>query len=147
MEYGFENLERTFYGIPPEVTPVVHMCCGYPNALDSTDYKKADKDAYFKIADTIEDSCIKEISIEDAHRHNDLSLLERFKKTSVIFGVVKIASSHLETVEEVRERLRKALEHIDKNRLVAGPDCGLGFFTRELAISKMRVVSEAAHSL
>ena len=147
LEYGFENLERTFHGIPSEVTRVVHMCCGYPNALDSEDYKKADKDAYFQIADAIEDSCIEEVSIEDAHRHNELSLLEKFRNTSVIFGAVKIASSRVETVDEVRERLTKALEHIDKNRLIAGPDCGLGFFTRDLAISKMKVLSEAARSL
>ncbi len=147
LEYGFENLERTFHGIPSGVTAVVHMCCGYPNALDSEGYKKADKDVYLQIADTIEDSCINEVSIEDAHRHNDLSLLEKFKTTSVIFGVVKIASSRLETFDEIRDRLTAALEHIDDRRLIAGPDCGLGFFTRELAISKMKVLSEAARSI
>ncbi|MEE2775101.1 MAG: cobalamin-independent methionine synthase II family protein [Pseudomonadota bacterium] len=147
LEYGFEDLERVFFGLPSEVTRVVHMCCGYPNALDSSTYKKADKDAYFQIADAIEDSTINEVSIEDAHRNNDLSLLERFKKTKVILGVVKIASSRLETVEEVRERLASALQHIDEARLIAGPDCGLGFFTRDLAIAKMKVVSEGARSI
>ena len=76
-----------------------------------------------------------------------LSLLEIFEKTSVILGVVDIARSRMETVDEVRNRLLAALEHIDRHRLIAGPDCGLGFFTRDLAISKMKILSEAAHSV
>ena len=147
LEYGFENLERTFHGVPPEVTRVVHMCCGFPNALDSENYKKADPNAYFQIANTIEDSCIEEISLEDAHRHNDLSLLEIFEKTKVILGVIDIAHSQIETIDEVRDRLLAALEHIDKERLIAAPDCGLGFCSRELAIAKMSVLSDAAHSV
>lgn len=147
FSHGFEDLERTFYGLPSGVTRVVHMCCGYPNAIDSIGYKKADKNAYFQIADTIEDSSIEEISIEDAHRHNELSLLEKFSKTKVILGVVDIANSRLETMDEVRDRILAALEHIDENRLVVAPDCGLGFFTREQAISKMKVISKAAQSI
>ena len=58
-----------------------------------------------------------------------------------------IARSHMETIDEVRARLLAALEHIDKERLIAAPDCGLGFFTRDLAIAKMSVLSDAAHSL
>ncbi len=147
LKYGFENLEKTLYGIPKEINRVVHMCCGYPSSLDAEDYKKADKDAYLKIVDAIEDSSIDEVSIEDAHRHNDLKILEKFSKTKVILGVVDIARSRMENVEEVRSRLLEALEHIDKERLIAGPDCGLGFFTREQAIEKMKIMSEAAHSI
>jgi len=147
LKYGFENLERTLHGIPKEINRVVHMCCGYPSSLDAEDYKKADRDAYLKIVSAIEDSSIDEVSIEDAHRHNDLELLEKFSKTKVILGVVDIARSRLESVDEVRARLLEALEHIDPDRLIAGPDCGLGFFTREQAINKMKVMSEAAHSI
>jgi len=147
LAYGFEDLERTFYGLPSEVTRVVHMCCGYPNSLDSEGYKKADKDCYLQIADAIEDSSVEEVSFEDAHRHNELSLLEKFSKTRVILGVVEIARSRLESIDEVRDRLSAALEHIDKERLIVAPDCGLGFFNREQAVAKMKVISEAARSL
>ena len=147
LDYGFENLERTLHGVQKGVRRVVHMCCGYPNSLDAEGYKKADKDAYLKIIGAIEDSSIDEVSIEDAHRHNDLVMLENFEKTSVILGVVDIARSRMETVDEVRDRLSSALNHIDKNRLIAGPDCGLGFFTRKQAIQKMTIMSEAARSI
>ena len=84
------------------------------------------------------------VSIEDAHRHNDLALLERFATTTVIFGVVAIARSRVEPVEEIRARLCDALNHIDKARLVAAPDCGLGLLGRDLAREKMRNLSAAA---
>ena len=147
LEYGFENLERTLHGIPKAINRVVHMCCGYPSSLDAEDYKKADRDAYLKIVDAVENSSIDEVSIEDAHRNNDLIILEKFSKTKVILAVIDIARSRMESVEEVRARLLEALEHIDPERLIAGPDCGLGFFTREQAIKKMKIMSEAAHSI
>ena len=147
LEYGMENLERTMHGIPKEVQRVCHICCGYPNSLDSEGYKKADTNAYEKIADLIDDSTIDEVSLEDAHRHNNLSLLEKFKKTKVIFGFIDIAKSRMESVEEVRTRMKDSLEHIDEHRLIAAPDCGLGFFTREQAIEKMTILSKAAKSI
>jgi 5-methyltetrahydropteroyltriglutamate--homocysteine methyltransferase len=147
LTYGFENLERAFHGCPAQVTRTVHMCCGYPDRLDNPDYPKAAREAYFRLADAIEASCITAVSIEDAHRHNDLSLLAPFKTTRVILGVVAIAKSRVETVEEIRARLLDALEHIDAERLIAAPDCGLGLLGRDLALSKLRNLSEAARSV
>lgn len=147
LAFGFENLERAFHGCPPQVTRTVHMCCGYPDRLDNEHYPKADHDAYMVLADAIEDSSIDAVSIEDAHRHNDLRLLEKFGTTSVILGVVAIARSRLESVEEIRERLQAALEHIDRERLIAAPDCGLGLLGWDLADRKLRNLAEAAHSL
>ena len=73
--------------------------------------------------------------------------MEIFEKTKVILGVIDIARSQIETIDEVRDRLLAALEHIDEERLIAAPDCGLGFCSRELAIAKMSVLSDAAHSV
>ncbi len=147
LDFGFDNLERAFYGCPDQVQRTVHMCCGYPDKLDRDDYPKAGPDAYFQIADAIEQSCIDAVSFEDAHRHNDLSLLEKLTTTKVIFGVVAIASSNVETVDEIRHRLALALNHIDADRLIAAPDCGLGLLGRELAMAKLRNLCKAAHSL
>lgn len=144
LAFGFENLERVFHGAPAHVIRTVHMCCGYPDYLDQEDFQKADAEAYFRLAPAIDDSSIQVISIEDAHRHNDLRLLERFRRTTVIFGSIAIARSRLETVEEIRVRLQAALEHIDRERLIVGPDCGLGYLGRDLALAKLRHMVTAA---
>ncbi len=147
LSYGIENLERAFHGCPPEVIRVSHMCCGYPDRLDQPNYVKADPLAYLQLADAIEDSTIMAVSLEDAHRHNDLALLEHFHRTSVIFGVVAIADSRVESVDEIRQRLLQVLEHIDNERLLAAPDCGLGFLDRKLALKKLHNLGVAARSV
>ena len=74
---------------------------------------------------------------------NNLELLEKFKKKSVIFGAIAIASSRLEREEEIIDRINSALLHIDRERLVIAPDCGLGLLTPDLAESKLRVMCSA----
>jgi len=65
----------------------------------------------------------------------------------VVFGAVAIAKSRIEPVEEIRERLLQALQHIDAERLIAAPDCGLGLLDREQARAKLRNLCEAAQSV
>ena len=144
LDYGVEALERCFHGVGDEVTRVVHMCCGYPGHLDDTDYLKADPECYFRLADAIDRSSIHQVSIEDAHCLNDLNLLERFADTTVLLGVIAIASSRVETVEQIAARLAAALGHIDRERLVAAPDCGLTLLDRRLAMAKLQNMCAAA---
>tara|TARA_B100000686_G_scaffold192700_1_gene199396 strand:+ start:5860 stop:6942 length:1083 start_codon:yes stop_codon:yes gene_type:complete len=144
INFGIENLERCFFGCDQSVEKITHICCGYPDKIDAIDYNKAPLDSYFKIASSLEDSIIDTVSIEDAHRHNDLQILEIFKNTNIILGLVKIASSEIETVDEIDSRIKNALKHINKERLIAAPDCGLGHLSRELATIKLKRLVSAA---
>ncbi len=147
LDYGLANIERCWQGVPAGVTKTMHMCCGYPNYLDQENYAKADPQAYFDLAKAVDESVVDAVSIEDAHRPNDLSLLDLFQNTTVIFGVIAIARSRVETVEEVRERLKAALAHLPPERLMAAPDCGLGHLGRDRAMKKLKVLSAAAKSV
>ncbi len=64
-----------------------------------------------------------------------------------MFGVIAIAKSRIETVEEITDRLQAALKHIDADRLIAAPDCGLGFLNRELALAKLANMVKAAKAV
>ena len=147
VAFGVDNLERCFHRVPRETTRAMHMCCGYPEKLDQDDYFKAERGAYFDLAGTLEDTSIEAVSIEDAHQHNDLGLLERFQRITVIFGAVAIARSRVEPVEEIAQRLNAALEHIDADRLIAAPDCGLGLLTREAVVAKLTNLCAAAKAV
>lgn len=147
LAFGFENLERCWHGVPDHVTCAVHMCCGYPDVVDNEDYHKADRMVYLRLADHIEQSSIQAISLEDAHRYNDLSVLEHFKTTKVIFGSIAIARSRIEPVEEIVARLKAALEHIDAERLIVAPDCGLGMLDRKTVLAKLTNMVAAARAL
>ncbi len=147
LDTGIELLERAFHGCPRRVARTVHICCGYPDRLDSADYPKADPGAYFRLADALDEAEIDAVSIEDAHRPNDLSLLERFGRTTVILGTVAIANSRVETTEEIAGRLGDALGHIDEHRLIAAPDCGLALLGRDPARRKLANLCRAARAV
>jgi 5-methyltetrahydropteroyltriglutamate--homocysteine methyltransferase len=144
LGFGMEGLERCFHNVPKSVTRVVHMCCGYPDHLDDHDYKKADPDSYHRLSAAIDGAAFDQVSIEDAHCCNDLDLLDKLPNKTVIFGAVAIASSRVEAVDEVVARLQSVLTHIDRDRLVVAPDCGLGLLPADLAEAKLRVMCEAA---
>ena len=95
------------------------------------------------LANHVDEAGFDQLSIEDAHCCNDLSLLDKFSRKTIIFGSVAIARSRIETVEEVAGRLREALDHIDRERLVVAPDCGLGLLTPEIASKKLDVMVRA----
>ena len=144
LAYGIDHLARCFDGVPDHVKRAVHACCGYPERLDQSDYPKADPGTYLRLADALDAVPVDAVSIEDAHQNNDLSaLLPRFAATTVILGVVTVARSRLETVEEVADRLAEALMYVPPDRLVAAPDCGLGFLSRDLARRKLAVMTAA----
>ncbi len=151
LDFGIECVNRCFDGVPSDVTRIMHMCCGYPGHLDDTDYLKADPKCYFDLAKSIDHSAmsmnIHQVSIEDSHCKNDLTLLENFQSLTVILGSVAIASSKVETVEEITMRIHEALNHIDKDRLAIAPDCGLMMLDRSLAKSKLKNMCDAARSV
>lgn len=148
LSHGIEHLARCFDGVGSAVTRIAHACCGYPNSLDEVDYPKADPGAYLELAEALDAIPIDQISIEDAHAHNDLeALLPRFKSTTIILGVVGIARSRIETVDEIEARLREAVAMHGIDRLIAAPDCGLGYLSRDQALDKLRNLSTAAHRI
>lgn len=146
LDYGIESLVRCLSGLPTEVTRVVHMCCGYPDRIDNPAYPKADHGVYGELIDAL-DGRVEQISIEDAHCDNPLALFDRFRTSTAIVGVVRIASSRIESVAEIRRRLEEVLTRLPRERVVAAPDCGLGFLGHELALTKLRNMVAAARSL
>ena len=146
LDFGVEMLDRCFHGVPATARRAVHICCGYPAALDLEDFPKADRRTYFDLADALEATAVDAVSIEDAHRRNDLDLIERFRTKTLILGVVEIARTRVETVDEIRERIAAVLRHIDQDRLIAAPDCGLIMLDRATATAKLRNLAAAARS-
>ena len=149
LAYGIDNLERCFRDLPKQVTRIVHLCCGYPRTVDepNEDVLKANSDSYFELAPALDEAAVDAVSLEDAHRNNDLALLERFEKTQVILGLIAIARTRIETEDEISHRLTAALDHIDADRLTAAPDCGLGMLDKHTALAKLQNLARAAKHL
>ena len=65
----------------------------------------------------------------------------------MILGVIRIADSRVESADQITARLEAALRHIDAERLIAAPDCGLGFLGRDLALEKLANMVAAAQRI
>ena len=77
----------------------------------------------FELADSIDQSLVAAASIEDVHRNNDLKLLESFRETTEILGLLDVAKNTFEEAHQILKRISSAIEHISADRLIASPDC------------------------
>ena len=74
-------------------------------------------------------------------------LLPNFKKSSVILGAITVARSAIESEQLIKSRVEEALKHIDSERLILAPDCGLGFLTNQMIDSKVENMVKVAKVL
>jgi 5-methyltetrahydropteroyltriglutamate--homocysteine methyltransferase len=64
-----------------------------------------------------------------------------------MFGCIDPGDTPAPTVDNVKQRVRQALRHLDPDHLLLAPDCGLMTISRSLARAKLRVMVEAASQL
>jgi 5-methyltetrahydropteroyltriglutamate--homocysteine methyltransferase len=135
-EYALEAIDRAFEGVGG--TKALHTCFGYAAIVH-----EKPRDGYPFLAEL--DSCpMDEISIEAAQPRLDPSILEQLPSKRVILGVLDLNDLEVETPEVVAGRIRAALEHIDPERLMVGPDCGMKYLSRDVARGKLRALVEGA---
>jgi 5-methyltetrahydropteroyltriglutamate--homocysteine methyltransferase len=132
--YGVKAINRALQGIPG--TTVVHMCFGYAAAVK-------DKPTGYSFLPELEGTTASQISIEAAQPKLDPAVLKDFSKT-IMVGVIDLGSSKVETAQEVAARIRAALKYVPAERLVAAPDCGMKYLTREAAFGKLKALAEGA---
>jgi 5-methyltetrahydropteroyltriglutamate--homocysteine methyltransferase len=135
-EYALEAIARAFDGVGG--TKALHTCFGYAAIVH-----EKPSDGYPFLAEL--DSCpADEISIEAAQPRLDPSILEQLSSKRVILGVLDLNDMDVETSEVVAERMRAALRHIDPERLMVGPDCGMKYLPREVARGKLQALVAGA---
>jgi len=52
----------------------------------------------------------------------------------------------MESEAKINQRVQQALEHIDKERLILAPDCGLSFLPKKLCLQKLKIMTKVAKS-
>ena len=135
-EYALEAIVRAFDGVGG--TKALHTCFGYAAIVH-----EKPSDGYPFLAEL--DSCpADEISIEAAQPRLDPQILEQLPSKRVILGVLDLNDLEVESPETVAGRVRAALRHIDPDRLMLGPDCGMKYLPREVARGKLRSLVEGA---
>jgi 5-methyltetrahydropteroyltriglutamate--homocysteine methyltransferase len=132
--YGVKAINRALEGISG--TTVVHLCFGYAAVVK-------DKATGYSFLPQLEATSASQISIEAAQPRLDLAVLKNLSKT-VMVGVIDLGSNTVESAQDVASRIRAALKHVPAERLVAAPDCGMKYLTREAAFGKLKALAEGA---
>jgi 5-methyltetrahydropteroyltriglutamate--homocysteine methyltransferase len=130
--YALEAIERALDGLRGPTA--LHTCFGYA-------YVVRDRPDGYPFLDELADSAADQVSIESAQQRLDPQIVRRLGRKTVILGVLDLADeSPVETAEEVAGRVRAALAHVEPERLVLAPDCGMKYLPRDVALGKLRAM-------
>jgi 5-methyltetrahydropteroyltriglutamate--homocysteine methyltransferase len=134
-EYALEAIDRALAGIEGET--VLHTCFGYA-------YVVKDKPSGYPFLAELNECAAVTISLEAAQPAVDPAVLGELPSKRVMWGVLDLASEDVETPDLVADRLRRALEFVPPERLIAAPDCGMKYLPRERAYAKLQAMAEGA---
>ena len=134
-KYAVDAIDRALAGIAAETE--LHICHGYAAVVR----EKAHRYAFLAELDACS---VGQVSIEAAQPRLDLSVLGALASKRIAVGVLDLNDPDVEPVEVIVGRIRQALEHVDPERLVLAPDCGMKYLPRETALGKLRAMAQAA---
>jgi 5-methyltetrahydropteroyltriglutamate--homocysteine methyltransferase len=135
--YAVKAINRALQGIT--VPTVVHICFGYA-AVVPGDTKPA---GYSFLAE-LADSTAEQISIEAAQPRLDLGVLADLSSKKIMLGVIDLGNPKIETADVIADRIRRGLNYVSADRLIAAPDCGMKYMPRHIAFGKLKAMCDAA---
>jgi 5-methyltetrahydropteroyltriglutamate--homocysteine methyltransferase len=118
-------------------TTAVHICFGYPAFVP-------DHPPAYSFLTELADSSVDQISIETAQSGVQLGVLEQLAGKTIILGVIALHSAEVESADRVADHLRRALAHTPAQQLIAAPDCGMKYLSRDAAFAKLQAMVAGA---
>ncbi len=143
-DWGMAVLERAIEGLNCETA--VHICYGY-GIKANNDWKKtlgAEWRQYEAIFPKIQKSNIDVVSLECHNSCVPFDLMELIRGKKIMVGAIDVATSKIESPEEVANTLRKALEFVDVKNIYPSTNCGMAPLSRNVAIKKLESLSAGA---
>ena len=134
-EYGLDVLRRATDGMAG--TTAIHICFGYAAIIHER------PSGYSFLPELAATEC-DQVSIETAQSGLELDVLDALSSKTVILGVLDLSTDEVETPETVAGRIRRAFPHAGPDRLIASPDCGMKYLSRDAAYGKLESLVEGA---
>ncbi len=126
-------LDRIVDNIDDDVRIGLHVCYG----------------DYSRIYPEILEFPVDELDLELAN--DDFDQIDVFKEPTftkdLALGVIDAHVAEVESVETVKQNIRKGLEVVPPEQLVVSPDCGLKLLPREVAFEKTTTLAQAAREV
>jgi 5-methyltetrahydropteroyltriglutamate--homocysteine methyltransferase len=146
-DWGVAALERAIEGLTCETA--VHVCYGYGIAAN-TNWKETlgvEWRQYEKIFPKLQASDIDIVSLECHNSRVPMDLIELIRGKKVMVGAIDVATSSIETPEDVAQTLRRALRFVDADKLYPSTNCGMAPLPRRIARAKLASLGAGASIL
>lgn len=134
-EFAVEAINVALAGVA--TTTTLHTCYGYAVYVKN---KEGGYPFFAELADVEADF----IAIESAQPDLDPQVIAELAPRGVVLGVIDLGRRDIETPDEVADRIRRALEVIEPDKLMVSPDCGMKFLPRDVARAKLAAMVEGA---
>ncbi len=143
-EWGIAALERAAEGLA--CTTAVHICYGY-GIKANIDWKGTLGSEWRQYEETfpvIRRSSIDQVSLECRNSHVPLDLIRLLDGKDILVGAIDVASSDVESPEEVAATIRAALRHVAPEKLFPCTNCGMAPMKRDVAYGKLAALARGA---
>jgi 5-methyltetrahydropteroyltriglutamate--homocysteine methyltransferase len=143
-EWGVAALEKARAGLTCKTA--VHICYGY-GIEANIKWKEtlgAEWRQYEQTFPLLAKSSIDQVSLECANSHVPLELMGLLQGKDVLVGCIDVATTRVETPEDVANVIRAALKYVPKERLYPCTNCGMVPLPRDVARAKLKALGDGA---
>jgi len=137
-DYGIEALNRALDGVQGRTC--VHICFGYAALIH-------ERPEGYSFLPQLCDAHCDQVSIETAQSNLDCSILKSLPGKQILLGVLDLSTEEVEDADIIKSRVKKALNHIDPEKIFLSSDCGMKYLSRSSAFGKMSAMVQAAGEL
>jgi 5-methyltetrahydropteroyltriglutamate--homocysteine methyltransferase len=134
--FAVKAINRALEGVT--IPTVVHLCFGYAAVVPGQ------KPTGYSFLGELADSAAEQISIECAQPKLDMGMLKDLSNKKILLGVVDLGDPAIESADTVAARIRAGLKHVDAERLIPAPDCGMKYLPRATAFGKLKALADGA---
>ncbi len=146
-DWGIAALERAAKGL--KCKTAVHICYGYGIEANIR-WKETLGGEWRQYEETfpaLNASRIDQVSLECANSKVPMSLLGLLKDKDILVGAIDVATSEIESPEQVAATLRSAMRFADAERIQPCTNCGMAPLARAVAVGKLRALAAGAELL
>jgi 5-methyltetrahydropteroyltriglutamate--homocysteine methyltransferase len=143
-DWGIAALHRAIEGLA--CTTAVHICYGY-GIKANIDWKATlggEWRQYEEIFPALAASRLDRVSVECRNSRVPLGLLKLLDGKAIEIGVIDVASDEIETPEEVAAVIAAVADHVPKEAIIAGTNCGMAPMRFDVALAKLEALGKGA---
>jgi len=143
-DWGVAALEAARKGVSCKTA--VHICYGYGIEANIV-WKKSLGNEWRQYEQTfplLAASSIDQVSLECANSRVPIDLIALLEGKDVLVGAIDVATTRVESPEDVARVLREALKHVPREKLYPCTNCGMVPLPRDVAAGKLQALGAGA---